>query len=465
MAMTVNNLSTLTLLNILNSTSVTQENVLRRMATGNKINRGSDDPAGLLALTQVESELIAVKTGITNNQRTDAVLGVADNALTEVGNLIDEIQRLANETANDSALTADEIAANQAQIDDALASIDRIVSSANFNGTKLLDGSLAINVSNNVTSKIGDIRVYSRRSGSTNTQLDVNLVTAAKTASGLNLMTAAFTSSGSFSVTGKLGTAIIEFTTTDTSATIISKINAAKNQTGVSAVAGGVDLYSTEYGANAFVRTKLIEGPAGSVVELDDSGADAVVTVNGQQTAVDGRHVAYSGQGISMAFELLTNTTGTYSLAVKGDSASGDSGATFNLGTSASTQATIGLAGVWAAQLGTASVGYLRSMASGGANSLINNPIQAATIAREAAKQVSTLQGRIGGFQKFQVRTAISSLQDSQEGLEALRGVINDVDYAVESAELNRQNVLLQSAMSLLGLANQQSSQVLSLLR
>ena len=74
-------------------------------------------------------------------------------------------------------------------------------------------------------------------------------------------------------------------------------------------------------------------------------------------------------------------------------------------------------------------------------------------------------RGRIGGFQKFQVRTSLASLNDTKEALTKARGVINDVDYAAETAELNRQNILMQSAISLLGVASQQSSQVLSLLR
>ncbi len=465
MALTVNNLGTLTLLNVLNRTSAAQSSVMEKMSTGNMINRGADDPAGLLALTRLDTELTAVNAGIQNNQRTDAMLGVADNALTEIGSLVDEIQRLAQEAANDAGLTSDELSAYQSQIDDAIASIDRIVANTNFNGKKLLDGSLAMNVSNNVATSISDVKVYSRKSGTSDVTLSVSLATAAKVASATNIMTAAFTSSGSFSVTGKLGTAVIKFTTTDTSATIMTRINAAKAQTGVSAVGAGVDLYSTTYGSDSFVRVKLIEGPASSIVEKDVQGTDAVVRINGQKTAVDGRYVTYNGEGIALSLNITTNTTGTYLLKVKGDNGADKSGATFNLGTNSTTRATIGIDGVYSTQLGNRTDGYLRTVQSGGANSLIENPAQAAMIAKAAALQISTLQGRIGGFQKFQVRTSLNSLNDVKEGLETARSVINDVDYAIASAELNRHNVLLQSAMSLLGLANQQSSQVLALLR
>ncbi len=164
MALTVNNIGTLSLLNILNRTASQQETVLERMATGSRINRGADDPAGLVAIALLESELTSVSAGITSNQRTDAMLGVADNALAEVSNLVNDIQRLADESANDAALTADEVAANQAQIDDALASIDRIVGNTNFNGAKLLDGSLGINAT--IQAAVGtDLTVYSRAPG------------------------------------------------------------------------------------------------------------------------------------------------------------------------------------------------------------------------------------------------------------------------------------------------------------
>ncbi len=77
---------------------------------------------------------------------------------------------------------------------------------------------------------------------------------------------------------------------------------------------------------------------------------------------------------------------------------------------------------------------------------------------------VANARGRIGGFQRFQVQTSINSLSAAKTGLSAARSVIADTDYAVATAELNRQSVLLNSGISLLGLANQQAAQILSLL-
>ncbi len=465
MAMTVNNLTSLSLLDMLRRTENQQQDIFSQMATGSKINRGADDPAGLLAITQMDSELTALKAGITNNQRTDAMLGVADNALAELGNLIDEVQRLANESANDAALSADEVAANQSQIDDALSSIDRIVSNTQFNGKKLIDGSLGVYATVSDTSKVTDVRAYSRETGSTDMSLAVEIQSVASVAAVSNFLAADPSADTSFMVQGKLGTAIIEVQSGMGDASMASKINETTNQTGVSAGTGGggngLVLYSTETGAESFVRTQLIEGDS-TYQSKQDYGVDAVVSVNGQTTAVDGNSVNYSGAGASVSFELDSSVAAGDTVTI---TLAGDTGATFQLGVNEHTRNTIGIAGAYTHQLGSREEGYLSSLKSGGTNSLLNDPAQAAKISRIAAKQVSTLQGRIGGFQKFQVRTAINSLTDTKEGVETARGVVADVDYAQASAELNRVQVLMQSTIQLLGVSNQQASQVLSLLR
>jgi flagellin len=465
MAMTVNNVNTLSLLNILNRTTTAQSRILDQMATGSKINKGSDDPSGLLALTRVQSELTAVNAGISNNQKTDAILGVADGSLTEVASLVDEIQRLANESSNSSALSAEELAANQSQIDSALASIDRIIQSSQFNGKKLLDGSLGIANAVGNAGALTDVKVFSKPSSVASTALTVKVTVAASQAVVSQVMTNSATVDSTFTVQGALGVAVISVTAGENISSVAYKINQAKGQTGVSAAwpgAGNLRLYSTAFGAGGFVRTSLIAGDNARINNKYDTGIDASVTVNGQATAVSGKSVNYSGGGVAVSFQIGTLGAGAASSTTITVTTGG---ATFNLGTNSSTRSTIGIDGVYTFQLGNNTTGYLSSLASGGANSLLSNPGNAADIARLAAGQVAQLKGQIGGFQKFQVRTALNSLNDTKVGLETVKGVIRDVDYAIATAELNKQNILLQSGISLLGLVNQQSAQVLSLLK
>ena len=106
----------------------------------------------------------------------------------------------------------------------------------------------------------------------------------------------------------------------------------------------------------------------------------------------------------------------------------------------------------------------LSDLVSGGSASLTNDVATAQKIIAKAAVDVAEAQGRVGGFQKFQINPLINSLNGAKSGLTDAKSVIADTDYAAETAELNRQNVLLSAAIALLGLANQQSANVLTLL-
>lgn len=467
MALTVTNINSLSLLNILNRTSTAQSASLTRLSTGFRINRGGDDPAGLLALRGLETSLTATDAAIQNNQRTDAFLKVADGALGEVGKLLDQIQSLAAKAANPGALSAGEVASNQAQIDSAIAAIDRIIGTTEFNGKKLLDGTLAIDT-DNVTSAVRDILVYSRNTKTGAVNLSVKREKAAElgsatVASGSSFSLAAATT---IQVKGKLGTAVIDLASGSSLDQIRAKVNEFKGQTGVSAYIGGgskLNLTSTDFGSRAFVSVNRLSGSTGIVTSAEDSGADAAVTINGQAAAVDGLNVSFNNNGLSLAFSISTSFNkdgGTTTFDV-----TTDGGATFQLGSDESTRSTIGIDGLYSQQLGASAVGYLSSLQSGQSAELLKDPGKAVQIVAEAKRQIAGVQGRLGGFQKFQVQSALNQQTAAKESLTSAISSIRDVDYAAETAELNRQNVLLQSSLQLLGIANQQAGQILALLR
>lgn len=465
MGLTVTNTNTLSLLNILNRTSGEQSNSLTKLSTGSRINKGSDDPAGLIASRMLDSELTAVNAALTNNQRTDSMLNTADKAINEVSGLLNEIKSLAIQSANEDGLSADEIAANQAQIDEALTAIDRIVGSAEFNGKKLLDGSMGITTTGVDTTKISDLRVFSRNSNAA-TSLSVTLNTAATQASA-SLATTSASADTSVQIQGKNGSVTINIAAGEALSSIEAKIDASTTQTGVEGVISGsaLVLRSSDYGSSSFVRSTVISGDTTNYAAVNDSGSDANVTINGQATAVDGLTVNYNSNGTSLTFNLTEDYNDGTVTGAESFNVENSGGATFQLGTTSNTRSTIGIDGLYASQLGSSVTGYLETLRGGAANSVVNNPNQAAKIATEAAEQIAKAQGRLGGFQKFQVKSAMAQQTAAKEGLTGALSTIRDVDYASETANLNRQNVLMQSAISLLGMANQQSSQILSLLR
>lgn len=465
MGLTVTNANTLSLLNILNKTSASQSNTLRQLSTGSRINRGADDPAGLIAVQSLNAELTDTNAALENNQRAKNQLNTADAALAEVSSLISTIQSLAAKSTSSGGLSATEIAANQAQIDNAITSIDRLIGTTQFNGKKLLDGAQSIRATASVPSKVSDVRVYSRPTSTSTQSLAVSVVTAGAVSSGTLVNNPTVVSAAQVSVAGNLGTATISIAAGDSLATIAGKVVAAANDTGVSATVNGttVRLQSRGYGSSQFVSASYISGDSDFATGVAyTKGTDASVTVDGQAAFVDGLRASYSAGGFSGEFTLTT--TGNVAGSAGNIDISGG-GTTFQLGTSSATRATIGINALFSQNLGDSVTGYLNTLKSGGTNDLSRNAGQATVIAKTALAQVATQQGRIGGFAQYQVETSINSLTASKEALSNARSTITDVDFAAATSQLSQQNVLLQSAVSLLGVASQQSAQILQLLR
>ena len=86
---------------------------LQRLSTGLRINRGSDDPAGLIASENLRSEKAAINAAVTNAQRAEQVVNVAEGGLQEVSNLLIELQSLVSSTANEAGVSTEEKEANQ----------------------------------------------------------------------------------------------------------------------------------------------------------------------------------------------------------------------------------------------------------------------------------------------------------------------------------------------------------------
>ena len=99
---------------------------LERLSTGLRINRGKDDPAGLIASEVLRSEIKAIGAAIGNAERADQVVNIAEGGLGEISNLLTELQGLVTSSANSAGLSKEEKEANQLQIDSILQTIDRI---------------------------------------------------------------------------------------------------------------------------------------------------------------------------------------------------------------------------------------------------------------------------------------------------------------------------------------------------
>src|SRR5581483_1777459 len=103
----------------------TLNDTLERLSTGLRINRGADDPAGLIASETLRSEMAGITQAVSNSQRASNVIATAEGALNEVASLLLNVKSLIVGAANSGALSPDEISANQLQVDSAVDSITR----------------------------------------------------------------------------------------------------------------------------------------------------------------------------------------------------------------------------------------------------------------------------------------------------------------------------------------------------
>lgn len=454
---------------------------LERLSSGLKINRGADNPAGLIVSERLRSEISVVQQAIDNSARAINVIATAEGALDEVQVLLTDIQALLVEAANSGAFSDEEIAANQLQIDNAIDSITRIANTTTFAGRKLINGELDYVTSGADYAELSDISVLRAKFGSAPfVAVDVNVSLSAQQAQ-LAFAAPALGASGvTIELQGPEGVIPLTFPASATTVEMAAAINLQSDATGVIAEVSGAGgsagllIRSLEYGSDAFVSVREIgttglypvTDRAGGTVQRT-AGRDAEATINGIAARADGLKLGFSSQLLEVEIVLSedfgggSTGLGTSSFAIT------EGGALFQLGPQVNTnlQENIGIRSMQANKLGNSIVGYLSELRSGQPNELRSgNFQQASKIVEETITQVAVLRGRLGAFERNTLQTNIRQLQITTENLISSESVIRDTDFAVETSELTRAQILVQAGNSVLTIANAQSQNVLTLL-
>ncbi len=196
------NISSLVAQNRLQSSNKALNTALTRLSTGLRINSGADDPAGLLASEALRGEITGLTKALSNTNRASQIISTADSALGQVSSLLSDIRGLVVEAANSGALSDDEIAANQLQIDSSLEAINRIAQSTTFQGRKLLDGSLDFVSSAGSVASVKDVNIDQANLGATG-KIDVEVdITTAATQAESTVDPAAFAAAAASTIVG-----------------------------------------------------------------------------------------------------------------------------------------------------------------------------------------------------------------------------------------------------------------------
>ncbi len=459
-------------------------NSLERLSTGLKINRASDDPSGLVISEQLRAQIASLKQASENAQNATNLLNTTEAALNEVNSLLIQIREAGIFALNTGGASDEQISAEQDSVDQAIEAIDRIASTTRFASRHLLNGESGFNIRSRAP-EITDLTPVSVNFDQTSSQTSFDLLVT-QNASQATMAGAGATSAGAvvasggnitLRVTGELGTEDVTVPSGAVLSTFENSINILRGATGV--FASGGQLFSDSFGSDSSIRVELVTGPGswsgggglattGSFV--DDSGVDVDATLNGVSVRAKGNNLSVVSSSFTgkMQLEELSGT-GTFSFTIK------NSGLLFQLSDQAEVtdQATIGLPSVYTNVLGRAVTttsgidrfGFMSSITAGGDNDMFNDPGNAIRIIDVAINQISDMRAFLGAFSNDNIEPAIRELSVHIENLSASESTIRDLDFAAETAELAKSQVLYQAGLSVIAQANAIPQGVIQLLQ
>ncbi|MGZ8340977.1 MAG: flagellin N-terminal helical domain-containing protein [Telluria sp.] len=489
----------------LNASQSSLATSLQRLSSGLRINSAKDDAAGLAISDRMTSQINGLNQAARNANDGISLAQTAEGGLSTATDLLQRMRTLAVQAANGTNSASDRSSVQQ-EVSQLQQELNRVANSTQFNGQNVLDGTLnnaqfqvGANANQTINFSIGSAQASAigNNTLAQNTGgIAINAVASATAAIGANNVAAGtLTIQGNGASTGALTVGVGA-----SGKTIADTVNAASGATGVTAsattqatlggfVAGTVSLTlqgaPTAAGAPNPVTvsatlasatdvgslTKAINDQTGSTgitavadtatgkISLTNAqGHDIGVKNNSAQTAitVTGMAAADGGTGTPVT---LTATT------VNGSAAT--VGAKLTLSSAAGFTATASAAGVLSTT-GTAVSSNLSAVSSidvtAMANGIPSGANSALQVIDSALANISNSRASLGAVQNRFTNT-ISNLQATSENLSSARSRIQDTDFAAETANLTRGQILQQAGTAMLAQANSLPNGVLSLLR
>jgi len=461
----------------LNTSQSALSQAITRLSSGKRINSAADDAAGLAISNRMQTQINGLNQGVSNANDGVSMIQTASSGLAQITSSLQTIRTLAVQ-ASSGSLSASDQAALQQEVAQQIAEVNRVASQTTYNGKNVLDGS-AGNVSFQIGADVGQTINLNLTQSLSASALGTGKVQAGATLGTIAVSLDSTGAAWSPTSTGSETTAINVlsdgkggFTYTDqNNQTLSNAISGTVLQTtgGVlSAVATKALAPATELAAISLANATppTAAGVAlGTVGGISISGTSGANVAAGTAGAITSLTFKSDGSGNLNVFDQNGNQiSSTVSAALFGTGATGaGQGGTLAAG------ATITFAG------GTVPAGPTSNFGSINAN---NNPpavsaidVSTATGANQAMESidnalatVNNIQATLGAAQnRF---TSISSAQQSQStDLAGAQSQITDADFAQETANLSKAQVLQQAGISVLAQANSNPQQVLKLLQ
>ncbi|MBU8922177.1 MAG: hypothetical protein KOO63_10210 [Bacteroidales bacterium] len=456
------NLSSINALRNLGKTESVVAKSLERLSSGLRVNRGADDPAGLVISQNMRAQIGGIQQAIENAETATAMIQTAEGAMNEIHNLLNNIRELTIHAANTGANDSVMLSADQDEIDNAIATINRIAAQTQFGTKVLLDGSSGM-AGTTTLSTVTFLNATEATVGGTYAiAVTVQAEQAAATAG--TDQTAVLGADETLTVNG----VSVALTAGMTQVQVVSAINDynSSTQATASVVGGALTITTDGYGSgeNASVVSSVAAATTSSGVgttAVTDTGVDIAGTIG--TLAATGSGLVLTGdaglavEGIAVSTALGAGAAGSVTIT--------DNALVFQVGANAGQTVEIALNALTATGLGTSVSGNQFNNLSEISVLTSSGSQDAIGVIDQAIQQVSAKRGELGVFQKNTLESTVSNLAIAEENLIAAESLIRDVDFASEMAQLTKNQILLQSGTAMLVQANQIPQVVLQLLQ
>ena len=471
MALTVNtNIASLTAQRNLTSSQTDLSTSLERLSSGLRINSAKDDAAGLAISERFTAQIKGLNQGVRNANDGISLAQTAEGALKEVTSNLQRIRELSVQSANATNSASDRTAL-QAEVAQLVAEIDRVSSKTQFNGISLLDGSF--------TSKAFQV------GANANETVAVDSIASSRTSAlgkGFTASSAAAVTTGAIAGSGDV---------------TINTGGGAQNV--IATVSDGVS--STDANSSAKAKAAAINGTSGIDVTAsantayvaaagDGSGGTGIVTINGVATASTTMtaNAATGGNELTVAINAISGATGVVAtndgagaltltaadgrnIQIAETFGAGITGLTTGTTYGTLTVETSSTSGLTVAGGSAAVVGITTTNATASGTALNAIDISSSTGATTAIKSidaaldtVNSTRSTLGSVQS-RFESVVASAQTTSENLSASRSRIVDADFAAETAQLTKSQILQESGIAMLAQANSIPQNVLALLQ
>ncbi len=402
------NIASLNTQRALNNSQSALQTSLERLSTGLRINSAKDDAAGLAISERFTSQIRGLNQAVRNANDGISLAQTAEGALASIGSSLQRIRELSVQAANDTNSAGDRQALND-EVQQLIAEVDRVATTTEFNGQRVLDGSLTdlfFQVGANQGQTIAVTGVDSRASvlGSSEHALAAGGISQDQ----INdpaIGVASFLAEVTLTVDG----AAAAFTTTGVVASTSMEEAVRAINTAIDTAAQGDSVI-----ADANLKAAL---------RVDNAGLTSIV-INGN-------------------YDLNTAATPLFTATV----------ATAVLGDTGSTNVVVSAAGN-SAQVDLLDIDVTTRQ----------DAFQTLATVEGALNQINSLRGELGAVQT-RFESSIVNLQTTSENLSASRSRIRDADFAAETAELTRNQIIQQAGIAMLAQANSAPQNVLALLQ